>query len=84
MIETRYKLGCDIYMIIRVSVYYLTLNLSRFHVELHLLSVHDDLVPQNHLVEHVVSSAVLSGEVEVQSLHQNYSILTSMNIDINI
>ena len=44
-------------------------HLGTLHVEVHFLSVHDNLVPEHHLVEAVLLGDVLRCEVQVEGLH---------------
>ena len=49
------------------SLYYVA-HLGTLHVKVHLLSVHDNLVPEHHLVEAVLLGDVLRCEVKVEGL----------------
>ena len=43
--------------------------LGTLHVEFHFLSVHDNFVPEHHLVEAVLLGDVFRREVQVKGLH---------------
>ena len=59
-------------------------NLSRLHVYLHLLSIHNNFVPENHLVQDVWFSYIFSSQVQVECLQifGSGQLLTCQNIAI--